>query len=77
MLEQGVSRDPNARGLRLWLVATYAQLGQMDNARPHAKELLRLWPNFSLQRLAILPYKNKPDLDHWVDGLRKAGLPEK
>ena len=76
--EQGVSRDPNARGLRIWLAATYAQLGQMDDARRHAKELLRLWPNFSLQRLAkLLPYKSKPDLDHWIDGLRKAGLPEK
>ena len=76
--EQGVSRDPNARGLRIWLAATYAQLGQMDDARCHAKELLRLWPNFSLQRLAkLLPYKSKPDLDHWIDGLRKAGLPEK
>ena len=77
VFEQGVSRDSNARGLRLWLAATYAQLRRIDDARRHAKELLRLWPNFSLQRLAFLPYKNKRDLDHWIDGLRKAGLPEK
>ena len=78
VLERGVSRDPNARGPRLWLAATYAQLGQMDDARPHAKELLRMWPNLSLQRVAkIVPYKNKRDLDHLIDGLRQAGLPEK
>ena len=75
--EQGVSRDPNARGLRQWLAATYAQSGQLDDARTHAKELLRLYPDFSLQRVAnVLPYKSKRDLDHLIDGLRKAGLPE-
>ncbi len=78
VLERGVSRDPNAREPRLWLTATYAQLGQMDDARPHAKELLRMWPNLSLQRVeAFVPYKNKRDLDHLIHGLRQAGLPEK
>ena len=75
--EQGLSLDPNARGLHLLLAATYAQLGQMDGTQRHAKELLRLWPDFSLQHLEkFLPHKNKPDLDHFVDGLRMAGLLE-
>ncbi len=75
--EQGVSRDPNARGLRLWLVATYAQLGQMDNARPHAKELLRLWPKFSMKEWArTAPYIDPNERRRYVDGLRKAGLQE-
>jgi len=77
VLEQGVSRDPNEYGLHQWLAATYAQVGQMDDARTHAKEYLRLYPGVSLQHLAkILPYKSKLDLDHLLDGLRKAGLPE-
>ena len=77
VLEQGVSRDPNAYGLHQWLAPTYAQVGQMDDARTHAKEYLRLYPGVSLQHLAkILPYKSKRDLDHLLDGLRKAGLPE-
>ncbi len=50
--EQSVSRDPTARAPRFWLVAAYAQLRQMGDAQRHAKELLRLWPNFSLLRLA-------------------------
>jgi len=77
VLEQGVSRDPNAYGLHQWLAATYAQVGQMDDAQTHVKEYLRLYPGISLRHLAkILPYKIKRDLDHLLDGLRKAGLPE-
>ncbi len=77
VLEQGVSRDPNVDGLHQWLAASYAQVGQMDDARTHAKEYLRLYPGVSLRHLAkILPYKSKRDLDHLLDGLRKAGLPE-
>ena len=50
---------------------------KLDGARTHAKEYLRLYPGVSLQHLAKnLPYKCKLDLDHLLDGLRKAGLPE-
>jgi adenylate cyclase len=77
VLEQGVSRDPNEYGLHQWLAASYAQVGQMDDARAHVKEYVRLYPGVSLRHLAkILPYKSKRDLDHLLDGLRKAGLPE-
>ncbi len=59
------------------MAATYAQLGKMDDARTHATELLRLWPDVSLRHLEkTLPYKSKRDLDHLLDGLRKAGLPD-
>ena len=77
VLEQGVGRYPDAEALHQWLAATYAQLGQLGDARSHAKELLRLCPNASLRHFAkILPYKSKRDLDHLLDGLRKAGLRE-
>lgn len=77
VLEQGASRDPDAYGLRQWLAATHAQLGKLDDARTHAKELLRLRPDVSLRYLAnYLPYESKRDLDHLLDGLRKAGVPE-
>ncbi len=67
----------NTRWTHLCLAVSHAQLGQRDNAQRHAKELLRLWPDFSLQSLLeFLPYKNKSDLDHFIDGLRKAGLSE-
>ncbi len=77
VLEQGVSRDPNADGSRMWLAATYAQLAQMDDARTHSKKFLKLFPNFSVQHWAnFSPYESKRDLDHLIDGLRKAELPE-
>ena len=77
VLEQGVSRYPSRMPLRVWLAATYAQLGQMDEARRHAGELLKHRPGFSIRRHThVLPYKNKGDVDHLADGLRKAGLPE-
>jgi adenylate cyclase len=75
--EQAVSRDPNNVGPHLSLAAAYAQMGRMDNARRHAQEALSIDPAFSLQAYAKRsPFKNKSDLDHSLDGLRKAGLPE-
>lgn len=77
VLEQGVGRHPDYDGLHQWLAAAYAQLGQMEDARTHAKEFLRLWPDVSLRHLANkLPYESKRDLDHLLDGLRMAGVPE-
>ena len=75
--EQGLSLDPSARWPHVLLAASYAQLGKMDDSQRYAKELLGLWPEFSLQHLEdFLPYKNKRDVDHFVDGLHKAGLLE-
>jgi hypothetical protein len=55
----------------------YSQLGRMEDAQRHAQEALRIDPTFSLQAWAKqLPFRNKADLDHCLDGLRKAGLPE-
>ncbi len=76
-LEQGVGRYPDYDGLHQWLAATQAQLGQIDDARAHANEFLRLRPDVSLRRLAEkLPYKRKRDLNHMLEGLRQAGVPE-
>jgi adenylate cyclase len=59
------------------LAMAYAQLGCEDEARRHAEQVLRIDPNFSIQASAQrLPYKYKSDLDHFVNGMRKAGLPE-
>jgi adenylate cyclase len=61
----------------LWLAAAYAQLGQLEQARKEAAEVLRINPGFTIEgwkRLAV--FKDPKDLDHNIDGLRKAGLPE-
>ena len=76
-LEEGVGRHPGYDGLHQWLAATYAQLGQTEDARKQTREFLSLKPAVTLKKLAQrLPYKRKRDLDSLLDGLRKAGVPE-
>jgi len=60
------------------LAACHAQLGQQDQARLHAAEVLRLNPGFSsLAYLGNLSYQRAEDRDHVREGLDKAGLPER
>jgi len=59
------------------LAAAYSLAGREEEARSAAEEVLRIHPKFSLDYQAkILPFKNKRDLEQFVDALRKAGLPE-
>jgi hypothetical protein len=57
------------------MAACYAQLGQLDKARERAAEVLRMKPNFHLLS-QTLHHKNPADAEHWLEGMRKAGLPE-
>ncbi|MFO0990930.1 MAG: tetratricopeptide repeat protein [Hyphomicrobiales bacterium] len=57
------------------MAACYAQLGQREAARERAAEVLRLKPDFHIMSLS-LHHKNPVDAEHWIDGMRKAGLPE-
>ena len=42
-----------------------------------AQEALTLLPELTLrQRRAIVPYKKQADVERYIDGLRKAGIPE-
>jgi adenylate cyclase len=65
-------------GGHAWLAATYARLGQLQDAREHVAEILRLQPDYTISRTArrTLGFKSKKDDKHYFDGLRKAGLPE-
>jgi tetratricopeptide (TPR) repeat protein len=57
--------------------ACYAQLGQLEEARAIAADALKRDPDFSLRAFALVePYKSHADLDHMIEGMRKAGLPE-
>jgi len=63
-----------SEGHRL-MAASYALLGEQDSARYHAEALLKVHPNFSIDRWRnVPPYKNPEDLDVFVEGLRRAGL---
>jgi TolB-like protein/Flp pilus assembly protein TadD len=57
--------------------ACYAQLGRLDEARAKAAEAMRRDPGFTLRRYAeVEPYQSRASLEHMIEGMRKAGLPE-
>jgi len=71
-------RVPNLQWPHLWLAAAYAQSGQLEEARKEAAEVLRINPGFTIEswkRLAV--YKAPKDAKHILDGLHKAGLPDR
>jgi len=77
LLRECASRLPNLQWPHLWLAAACAQAGQFEEARKKSAEVLRINPGFTIEgwkRLAV--YKDPKDVEHHIDGLRKAGLPE-
>ncbi len=63
-----------AEGRRL-LAACYGQLGELDEARFHADKVMEAHPEFRLDHWAqVLPERLEEELDHYIEGLRKAGL---
>ena len=76
-LREYVSQSPNFRPGRAWLTAAYAQSGRLEEARAQAAEVLRIDPNWTISGIFRKgSYLLDDDVDHLVQGLRKAGLPE-
>jgi len=62
---------------RLHLAASYAQLGRLDEAHAEVRKILESDPGATIRSWSQHePYQYQADLDHYIDGLRKAGLPE-
>lgn len=58
------------------LAAALAQLGRIDDARREARDFMTMVPNFSAREWASTqPFKNETDLQRFLDGYLKAGLP--
>jgi adenylate cyclase len=75
-LRECISRAPNMRAARVWLTATYAQLGELEKARAEAAEVLRIDPCYTITGTPpVTALKRPEDIKHISDGLRKAGLP--
>ena len=59
------------------LIASLGHLGRVEEAKPYVDKLLALEPNFSLERFAkVYPIKYDSDREHYMKGLRLAGIPE-
>lgn len=76
-LRKVVELDPGFPSAHLVLASAYGLTGQIENAEWEAYEFIVIQPNFSLahERQRIL-YKNPEHRDRYIEGLRKAGLPE-
>jgi len=71
-------KDPDNLWAYITPASIYGQLGREKEARAAAKELLRLNPKFSIKHWEKMGAfsKKRETWDQWIDGLRKAGLPE-
>ncbi|NNK84444.1 MAG: hypothetical protein HKO91_02675 [Desulfobacterales bacterium] len=74
-LKKAVYVNPNFLLAHTLLAACFSSLGHQADAAAEAEEVLRINPNFTLESYAkTLPYKNKADIERYIDALRKAGL---
>ena len=72
-----VQRMHNPNEGRRMLAASFAELGMMDEAHTEAEKVMRLHPGFSISRWRHRPpHRDKAILERFIEGLRKAGLPE-
>ena len=78
-LREVVTRAPKYITGHIWCAANYAQLGLLDEARKEIAEAVRIDPDLTIAvatRLASV-CRYQRDSEHHLEGLRKAGLPEK
>ena len=73
---QATNRNPEGIQIRLWLAASYALLGDTDEAEWQISEALALNPEYTIKDLERLPFKNPEHLEKLSEGMKRAGLPE-
>jgi TolB-like protein/class 3 adenylate cyclase len=73
-LKRGVTRNPNHLPLHLFLAASYVELDREEEVRAEVAEILRITPNYSLEHMARLPYKDQAVKDSLKNYLLRAGL---
>jgi tetratricopeptide (TPR) repeat protein len=73
--EKAIQQNPKNVLSRFVLCSIYSLAGRMDKASAQAKEIMRLNPKFSVERIARTdPQKNQAVKKRYIDALRKAGL---
>jgi adenylate cyclase len=77
VLQKLINRNPGFLRGHLLLAAAYGQLGRNEDASWAVQEVLTLLPEMTISaRRKVLPYKIEADMNRYLNGLRKAGLPE-
>ena len=73
--KRGLTRNPDLLPAHTGLAVIYIELGREEEARAAAAEVLKISPNFSLEKWRqIAPYKDQAVLERMLAALRKAGL---
>jgi adenylate cyclase len=77
ILEEALERNPAFDRIHMDLAATLAELGQLEDAAWAVEEALAISPDISLtsERRELL-FLHDSDRDHYIEALRKAGIPE-
>jgi TolB-like protein/DNA-binding winged helix-turn-helix (wHTH) protein len=71
----GLSSYPASERMRVWLAAALAQSGDIDEAKWEGEQIMAVNPDFTIQRMMqAFPFKNPSDMEHFIAGLRLAGL---
>jgi len=77
LAKEVLKNGPDQVEAYLILVTAYSSSDRLKEAHKAAEEVLRIYPNFSIEYYAkMLPYKHQESADETIDALRKAGLPE-
>ncbi len=77
-LKRCITRDPDLMVPHLVLGVIFSELGRKEEAQAEVAEILRISPRASLEgQRERMPFKDQAVLERHLDGLRKAGLPEK
>jgi tetratricopeptide (TPR) repeat protein len=72
-----VEENPRHPGAYRLLAASYAQLDNIEEAKLALEEMLHQMPGMTVTATRQqVPWKKPDDAQHYLDGLRKAGLPE-
>lgn len=74
-LKQALALMPNSLAPHWNIAVCYAGLGRQGEAQAEAVEILRVYPQFSVEAWRpFLPYKDPAMLERELAALRKAGL---
>jgi len=74
-LKRRLERDRNSETSYALLASCCGHLGQIDEGRAAWAEVVRIAPDFSIERRwGSLPFRNANDYARRIEGLRKAGL---
>ncbi len=76
-LKRCITRNPDFLPPHLFLAVIFSGLGRKEEAQAQVAKVLRISPRTSMEgQRERWPFKDQAVLERYLDGLRKAGLPE-